>query len=421
MKRRNLLPRIEEALLDTPVVLLQGARQTGKTTLARELSASGDHSRRYVTLDEAGVLAAARSNPTAFLEGLGDRATIDEVQFAPMLFPAIKALVDRERTPGRFLLTGSANVLLLPKLAESLAGRMELLSLWTFSQGELEGVSETFVDQLFARDHDGQPAALAAESGTDGDLWMRVIRGGYPEVQKRLAPRRRSAWFGSYVTTIIQRDVREFANIVDPGALHRLLELVAARNGALANFSEFSRSLSIPQSTLTRHFRLLEATFLLLRLRPWSSNLGKRLVKSPKVYLGDTGLASSLLGRTSLDDLGHGPTRGALLENFVVTELAKQVGWSATAAQLFHYRTQSGVEVDVVLEASDGDLAGIEVKAASSIDSSDFDGLRHLRGVVGDKFVRGVLLYGGSEVLQFERDLVAVPVSALWTRSVPSP
>lgn len=414
MQRRNLLPRIEEALADTPVVLLQGARQTGKTTLARELCENGAHSRRYVTLDDAAVLAGARSNPAAFLEGLGECAAIDEVQFAPMLFPAIKALVDRDRAAGRFLLTGSANVLLLPKLAESLAGRMELLSLWPFSQGELEGVGETFIDQLFAQGDDGQPAPLTFEPDVEGDLWQRVIRGGYPEVQKRLAPRRRSAWFGSYVATIIQRDVREFANIADPSALQRLLELVAARNGSLANFSEFSRSLSIPQSTLTRHFRLLEATFLLLRLRPWSSNLGKRLVKSPKVYLGDTGLASSLLGRTSIDDLDHGPTRGALLENFIVTELSKQTGWSETAAQLFHYRTQSGQEVDVLLEAPNGRLAGVEVKASSSIASSDFDGLRHLREAVGDKFARGVLLYGGSEVLMFERDLIAAPVSTLW-------
>lgn len=413
MRRRNLLPRIEDALADTPVVLLQGARQTGKTTLARELSESGTSTRRYVTLDDAAALAAARSNPSAFLEGLGERATIDEVQFAPSLFPAIKALVDRDRAPGRFLLTGSANVLLLPKLAESLAGRTELLSLWPFSQGELEGVGETFIDWLLAED-DGTQFPSQPPVPEPDDLWQRVLRGGYPEVQKRLAPRRRSAWFGSYVTTIIQRDVREFANIADPSALQRLLELVAARNGSLANVSELSRSLAIPTSTLTRHVRLLEATFLLLHLRPWSGNLSKRLVKSPKVYLGDTGLASSLLGCASVEDLARGSARGGLLENFVVTELSKQLGWSDTPAQLFHYRTQSGQEVDVVLEAPSGKLGGIEVKASSSVSASDFDGLRHLRHAVGDRFTRGVLLYGGSEVLTFEPGLVAAPFSALW-------
>lgn len=415
MKRRNIYQRAEEALSDTPVVLLQGARQTGKTTLARALGERSTHPRRYVTLDDAAALAAARSNPTAFLEGLGGRVTVDEVQFAPMLFPAIKALVDRSRSPGRFLLTGSANVLLLPKLSESLAGRMELLSLWPFSQGEIEGVKDTFIDRLFALTEDGLAAPMQCSACQASDLWERVIRGGYPEMQERLDPRRRRAWFGSYVTTIVQRDVREFANIEDPSALHRLLELVAARIGALANLSELSRSLSIPQSTLKRYFGLLEATFLLQRLRPWSSNLGKRLVKSSKIYLDDTGLASSLLGRTSVDELSPGPALGALLENFVVAELSKQASWSEVTPQLFHYRTQPGKEVDVVIEAPNGNLAGIEIKAASTVVSADFNGLRHLRNTVGERFTRGVLLYCGTEEVAFERGLTAVPISALWT------
>lgn len=412
MRRRNLLPRVEEALADTPAVLLLGARQTGKTTLARALGQGDVQARRYLTLDDAAVLAAARGNPAAFIGALDGPAVIDEVQFAPSLFPAIKAAIDRDRQPGRFLLTGSANVLLLPKLSESLAGRMELLNLWPFSQGELEGVAENLIDQLFEV---GKGAgALTLQSGSNGDLWQRITRGGYPELQERAVARRRSAWFGSYVTTILQRDVREFANIDDPAALQRLLELLAARTGGLLNYSELSRSLSIPQSTLKRYFGLLEATFFLRRLPPWSTNLGKRLVKSPKTYLLDTGLTTSLLGIAGSGDVPHGTLRGALLENFVVMELTKQASWSETEPKLFHYRTLAGQEVDVLLEAPNRQLVGVEVKAAQAVSSSDFSGLRQLEASVGERFVRGVVLYGGDEVLAFADNLIALPVSSLW-------
>ena len=418
MLRRNVLPRAEEALSDTPVVLLQGARQTGKTTLARMLSEDGVLRHRYLTLDDAVVLSAARENPPGFIAGLGGPVVLDEVQFAPELFPAIKASVDADRTPGRFLLTGSANVLVLPRLSESLAGRMELLSLWPFSQGELEGRVECFIDDLFS-EGEWKGAPRSSSAGVDS-IWERTIRGGYPEVLTRTSARRRNAWFGSYITTILQRDVRELANIDGLSSLPRLLALLAARTGCLLNYSELSRSLSIPQTSLKRYLALLEATFLVRLLPPWSNNLGKRLVKSPKIYLLDTGLACSLIGLAGARDIPPSTAAGGLLENFVVMELTKQATWSETAPSLFHYRTLPGNEVDVLLEAPSGAVVGVEVKTRASVSNSDFKGLRSLQAVVGERFVRGVVLYGGTEVVPFGPGLYAVPHAALWWGSPPT-
>lgn len=335
------------------------------------------------------------------MAGLDGPVVLDEVQFAPGLFPAIKAAVDRDRQPGRFLLTGSANVLELPKLSESLAGRMELLSLWPFSQGELEGTVESFVDRLFIVGEGAWSSELLG--GVVDDIWPRIIRGGYPEVQKRAVARRRSAWFGSYITTILQRDVRELANIEGLSTLPRLLELLAARTGGLLNYSELSRSLSIPQTSLKRYFALLEATFLVRLLPPWSTNLGKRLVKSPKVFLLDTGLASYLVGASDPVALAGTALGGGLLENFVVMELTKQATWSKTAPKLFHFRTLEGKEVDVLLESPSGAIVGVEVKSSAFVGSADFRGLRSLEEAVGGKFVRGVVLYSGKSSFRLAR------------------
>lgn len=412
MLRRNIALRAEEALSDSPVVLLQGARQTGKTTLARALAKESSPSRRYLTLDDPAVLAAARENPSGFIAGLDGPVVLDEVQFAPELFPAIKVAVDRSRELGRFLLTGSANVLVLPKLSESLAGRMELLSLWPFSQGEMSGRVDNLVDRLFAEGEDRWSLDLHHDEGPG--LWQRITTGGYPEARTRSTARRRRAWFDSYIATILQRDVRELSNIEGLTALPRILELLASRTGSLLNYSELSRSLSIPQSSLKRYFALLEAAFLVRTLPPWSTNLGKRLVKSPKLCLIDTGLASSLVGATDPDAASRSAIAGRLLENFVVMEFTKQATWSEVMPKLFHYRTHAGHEVDLLLEGASGSLVGVEVKSSGSVDGSDFRGLRQLAETVGDRFVRGVVLYGGTEIVPFESNLFAVPITALW-------
>ncbi|MCK5922152.1 MAG: ATP-binding protein, partial [Methylococcales bacterium] len=327
MYARNIESELHSALADTPVVLLNGARQTGKSTLAQGYAKAS--STPYVTLDDATQLAAATSDAQGFLAGLGDRAVIDEVQKAPGLFPAIKMSVDQDRRPGRFLLTGSANVLLLPQISESLAGRMELITLWPLSQGELHGRQERFLDSVFT-----EKLSLLQDSEAF-DLKGAVLAGAYPEVIQRAKGKRRDAWFAAYITALLQRDVRDLANIDGLTVMPRLLSLLAARVGGLLNMSELSRSSGIPNSTLKRYLSLMQATYLLQPLPAWSSNLGKRLIKSPKIHLIDSGLAAHLAGITH-QSLDRDPVFfGHLLETFVVSELRKQIGWSGGRVNLY--------------------------------------------------------------------------------------
>jgi predicted AAA+ superfamily ATPase len=406
---RNLAPALQEALSDRPVVLLNGARQVGKSTLAQSV-ADGERA-QYLTLDDATVLAAASSDPGGFVAGLGGPVILDEVQRAPGLFPAIKLAVDRDRRPGRFLLTGSADVFLLPTVSESLAGRMEILTLLPLSQGELAGTREGFVDALFA------PAlpSQAIPAIDRADLFHRVIVGGFPELTGKVSAARRRAWHRSYVTTILQRDIRDLTNIDDISALPRLLSLLAARATTLLNYSELSRSAGIPATTLKRYFLLLEATFLVQTLPAWSANLSKRLVKSPKILLADTGLLSALLGIEG-ERLEEEPRlTGPLLESFVLTEIRKQIAWSQAQPRMFHYRTQTGQEIDLLLEDDRGRVAGIEVKAAATVQEKDIRVLLELSVALGRKFTRGVVLYTGDRVVPFSEKIYAVPVQALWT------
>lgn len=409
MIERRVTRSLREALADRPVVLLHGARQTGKSTLAVAL-ASGRPAARYITLDDAAALAAARADPAGFVAGLEGRVVLDEVQRAPELFLAIKAVVDRDRQPGRFLLTGSANVLLLPRLSDSLAGRMEILTLWPLSQGEIDGVEEGFVDALFGERLPTRPDDGESRAG----LVRRMLLGGYPEVLALASDARRKAWFDSYVTTILHRDVRDLANIEGLTALPRLLSLLAARVAALLNVAELSRSAALPHTTLKRYLALLETTFL-VQMRPaWSTNIGKRLVKAPKLALTDTGLLASLLG-LGPDRLRDDPVLlGPLLENFVVMELRKQIGWSRRQPQMFHFRTQTGQEADIVLEDPAGGLVGIEVKASATVGAGDFRGLRTLAELARKRFRRGIVLYLGRESIPFGPQFHALPINALW-------
>src|SRR5208337_5691461 len=287
-----------------------------------------------------------------FVAGLNTPVTLDEVQRVPELFPAIKIAIDQKRDAGRFLLTGSANVMLLPKLSESLAGRMEVLTLWPFSQGEIEGVPERFIDSLFSQ---GTVWSVRESQNIQRkELWGRVLVGGYPPAVARHAKARRKAWFQSYLVTILQRDIRDLANIADLAAVPRLLSVVAARAGGLLNFADLSRTLGLPLTTLKRYFAVLEATFLAQLLRPWSSNLGQRLIQTPKVYLDDTGLLAYLLGLTVERLKVDGTLAGGVLENFVLMELRKQSAWSETQPEFYFWRTAAGQEVDIVLEDSAG-------------------------------------------------------------------
>lgn len=404
---RHLEPRLRAALRDTPVVMLTGARQSGKSTLALRIAAEAGLS--YVTLDDATTLAATR-DAAAFLRGLGERAVIDEVQRAPWLFPAIKMAVDRARRPGRFLLTGSANVLLVPKVSESLAGRMEILRLWPLSQGEILGIRERFLEALFARHRPALPPTRTRVQ----DIESVITRGGYPELVARDSAARREAWLSAYVTTLIERDVRDLANIEGLSDLPRVLGLLAARTGALLNVAEVSRDSGVAHTTLKRYLALLDAAYITAPLPACSRNVGKRLIKAAKLYFPDSAVAA-YLGRASTEGLrADRGMLGRLLENFALGELRKQADWAERAVEIHYLRTAGGQGVDFVLEHRDGRIAGIEVKAARTLSGSEFGGLQMLAAATGGKFVRGVVLYLGERALQFADRLWAMPVSALW-------
>ena len=407
MFQRHIRPQLIAALEDTPVVLLHGARQAGKSTLAQEI-ASGPHPARYLTLDDATVFAAAKSDPAGFIAGLENSVVIDEVQRVPDLFVPIKAAVDRDRRPGRFLLTGSANVLLLPKLSESLVGRMEVLVLWPLSQGEIEGSAENFVNRAFT------PAPpLSPPGATRDDLARRIVSGGYPEAVLR-QPTRRPAWFRSYVTTILQRTVRDVADIERMHEMPRLLSVLAARTGTLLNIADLSRILGMPQTTLQRYVALLQNAFLIYSLPAWTATVRRRLLKSSKILFVDTGLAAHLVGTNVRGLPANQELWGAFVETFAAGELLKQAAWSDVRPALFHFRTAKGEEVDMVLEAPSGKLVGVEVKAAVSVSADDFRGLRILAEIAGRRFFRGLVLYAGDQVVPFGPNLHALPISSLW-------
>ncbi len=394
-----------EALEDSPVTLINGARQTGKSTLAQMLRPN----RNYLTLDDPAVLAAALADPFGFIAGQTGKVCLDEIQRAPGLFLAIKAAVDKNRTAGRFLLTGSANVLLLPEMADSLAGRMEIIELWPLAQTEINNHEFDLIERLYNGDF------ANSYSFDRDDFTERLLKGGFPEVLTRNSERRREAWFDSYLLTILQRDVRDLANIEGLSELPKLMQLLAARNGSLLNISELSRTSGIAQTTLRRYLSLLETLFLIRQVPAWSSNLGKRLQKSPKLFLSDYGMTAHLQGIThSAIQNSHG-LPGDLVESFVHAELAKHQTWAEQRTQLMHYRTTTGMEVDFVLENRRKELVGIEVKAAATISKKDFNGLRHLRETTPQQFKRGILLYTGEQTVHFDKQLVALPLASFYT------
>lgn len=413
MYNRHVTNQILAAIADTPVILINGARQTGKSTLVEWISRT-THSATYYTLDNATTLAALKSDPAEFIGNMAKPVILDEIQWAPEIFVAIKESVDRNRKPGRFLLTGSANVLLLPKLSESLAGRMQIINLWPLSQGELVGHQEGFIDSLFEKKFT-LPESNPVKPFSRKKLIQDILAGGYPESVRRKDPKRRLYWFESYITAILQRDIRELAHIDGLTTLPKLLSLLAARASSLLNLAEISRASAISHTTLMRYMTLLEATFLIHPVAPWSNNLSKRLVKTPKLYLNDTGLIGYLLGINE-ERLNTEPTLlGPLLENFVVMELKKQLTWTKKVrAKLFHYRTQSGQEIDIILENASGQCVGIEVKATKTATEKDFKSLKLFAEENKTKFIRGIILYTGDQVFSFGKDFYAVPIQRLW-------
>ncbi len=410
---RLVRSRLDEALADTPAVLVHGPRQSGKTTLARAVGDAASYG--YLTFDDDTTRAAAEADAVGFVESLPDRVVLDEVQRVPELFTSLKAAIDRDRSPGRFLLTGSANVLFVPRLADSLAGRMETIRLHPLSQAELAGISDpsqTFLARLVAGD---VPTSTGERLGEA--LASRVAAGGFPAALARSTERRRAAWYRATVDTIVQRDVRDLSRIRSLDVLPRLLTVVASQTGRLLNISNLAGPFHLTQPTIRDYVTLLARVFLLDEIPPWHSNRLSRLVKTAKLHAVDTGLACALLGADAEALWADRELYGPMLETFVVQELRRLASGHEDPIAFHHLRDRDGTEVDVVLEVGGRRIVGVEVKAAASVRSTDFAGLRKLRDATGARFVAGVVLYDGEATRPFGDDLWAVPIRCLWEAS----
>jgi predicted AAA+ superfamily ATPase len=409
LRPRWIAQHVLDALEDTPVVAIVGPRQAGKSTLVASITAERPGWTSW-TLDDLNILERALADPAGLIAETRGPVAIDEVQRAPKLLLAIKAAVDRDRRPGRFLLTGSADVFALPRYGDALTGRVEVAPLRPFSQGELEGIREDFVRWAFGTERPPTPPPLE-------DLAERVLRGGFPPAVARATARRRRAWFDAYLATSLQRDVHDVAQLERLGDLPRLVRLLAARTARPVNVAELSRTSGLPATTLSRYLHALRALFLIEEVPAWSTNAGKRLARRPKLLMSDTGLAAALLDVTKERWTTSVEARGALVETFVALELRKQLAWSAVSATLHHYREHDGTEVDLVLEAADGRVVGVEVKAGHRLGDDAPRHLARLRDAVGHRFVRGIVLYGGPTVVPLGDRLWALPISALWARA----
>ena len=440
---RHVEHRLAEALEDSPVVLIHGPRQCGKTTLAQYayaptyLRVGGAHvtasgrllslgvSRQhrdyaYISFDDAVVRDGARADPAGFVADLPERVILDEIQRVPELFAAIKMEADRRRVPGRFILTGSTNVLLVPNLSESLAGRLQIVRLHPLAQYELAARSVPpdsrsgagFLNALF---EDGFEVQQTARLG--GQLIERIVAGGFPAALVRPTARRRANWHRDYVEALIQRDVRDMTRIRSLDVLPRLLSAAASQTARLFNLADLASPFQLSRPTIGDYMTLLERLFLLERLPPWHSNRLSRLVKSPKLHVGDTGLAAALLGVDAAALAADRTLLGQFLETFVFQELRKQASWHDAPPAFFHFRDRDDAEVDIVIEQGSRAVAGVEVKGAATVTRADFRGLHKLAKAAGDRFARGVVLYDGEVSTRFGDRLYAVPIRRLWATS----
>ncbi len=402
---RRIEARIAEALSDTPVVLIAGPRQAGKTTLVRQLATVG---MRYLTLDDELTLLSAKDDPVGMIRSL-DRAIIDEIQRAPQLLLAIKKSVDENRRPGRFLLTGSANVMVLPAVADSLAGRMERLVLLPLSQSELYGSTANWIDAAFAGRLLNVTTPVVGQA-----LVEAVLRGGYPEAIARTGARRRSVWARQYLDAIIQRDVRDVASIDKLDQLPIFLRALAQVSGQMCNYTQLGGQVGLDSKTAARYVGVFEQMFLLKRVEVWARNQLKRVIKTPKLQFIDAGLLATLLD-LGADEVQRDRRRfGSVLETFVYGELLKHSSTAEGDYRLLYYRDVDMFEVDIVIENASGDLIGVEVKATATVKASDLRGLKKFASVAGDKFKMGVLLYDGTESMPLGDGLWAAPLSTLW-------
>jgi len=402
---------VKEALGDTPVVFIMGPRQTGKTTLVKSLIEGSDpDSWEYITFDDQAQLGIAQADPVGFIRNLPTkRIAIDEVQRIPEIFVSIKQAVDENRTPGRFLLTGSANALLLPKLSDSLAGRMESVRLGTLSECEIQNKAPTFLNKVLS-----QEAPSSDDIRIREHLLHRIIKGCFPEPLQRTSERRSSVWYQQYINTLIQRDIRDLTHIDHPDIMLKLLKLTAFYAGKLVNFTELGNKLGLDRLTIKKYMALLEQLFLVEQLPAWHTNEYKRLIKTPKLHSIDTGMMCAVRGLNRERLLRQPGDFGLLLESFVYNELRKQSVWIDEPLSFYHYRDKDKVEVDIIIENAQGDCFAIEVKAAATLNTKDFNGLKRFQNIAGKRFKFGVLLYDGDHTNSFGDNLFAIPIGSLW-------
>ncbi len=409
---RNVKPRVLEALTDTRIVVVQGARQVGKTTLLQEIVE--ERGGRLASFDDPLTARGAREDPVGFLDADPERLlAIDEVQRVPELILALKYVVDRDARPGRFLLTGSADLLRLPAIEDSLAGRTESVELYGFSQGELAGRTEQFIDRLLS----GERFAAHSSDLRRHDYLDRATAGGYPEALARHPGRRRDRWLDSYLDSIVRREAHDVSNLHRVAELPLILRVLAARASSELNVADVARDTGIPARTLTPYLGLLQTLYLTHHIPAWATSFAKRAVSRPKVSLLDTGLAARLVNVSSRGaSPGANPgVAGSLLESFVSGEVKRQLSWSEETPRLGHFRDQHAGEVDLVLETADGRLAGIEVKSTALPSARDARGLVYLREKLGSRFIAGLILHTGTTAVTFGDRIAAVPMDVLWT------
>ena len=405
MYSRFAKTKIKSSLTDTRVVLISGPRQSGKTTLAADI-ASDDIP--FLTLDDATVLQSARDDPVGFIRGL-DRAVVDEVQRAPDLLLSIKNAVDEDTTPGRFLLTGSANIMTIPTAADSLAGRMEVISLLPLSQAELLGKKSDFIDRTFAGEKPSTNHLIIADK-----LIEAVLSGGYPQALERKSWARKQDWYHSYLDAIVQRDVRDVAQIEQLSLMPKLLAVLAEHSGQLINYTSIGNTLGLNHVTTRKYTGIFESIYLVHTLQPWFNNRLKRLIKSPKLHFLDSGLLAAMCDVSPEVVRRDKTSFGRILETFVFSELQKIVTWSDQRCTFSHFRDKDKNEVDIVLENRRGEIVGIEVKASATVSSNDFSGMRKLAEASGKKFIQGLVLYDHDLVVPFADNMFAAPLSCLW-------
>lgn len=401
LHKRHIAIYLKEAAQDTPAIILQGPRQCGKSTASTMV----DSAYQYFTFDDVTTLKSAQSDPKGFVLSLPQYCILDEIQRVPELFTSLKLVIDQKRTPGRFILTGSSDILSLPLLSDSLAGRIEVVTMSPLTQAEIEAVPPT-IESILNGDK------ISAGATSPDDILARVCRGGFPEVQNR-SSKRRASWFKSYLNTLIQRDIMDISHISAFDQIPQLTRLLANRIGNLLNVADISKSLKITQPTVDSYIGLLRQIFVVHMSEPYFNNLEKRIVKSPKVHLVDTGMAASLLN-VDENTIQQSPHRGKLVESFVVNEIRSQLLAQNEDVRFLHYRDRDKYEVDLVIEFPDESIVGIEVKSAHSVFNADFNGLRKLQRVSGDRFQQGILFYFGDTTYPFGDNFRAVPISSLY-------